>query len=491
MTQVTMPSTMQSARHSATREHVGPARWGLLELFVISQTVLPALLYLPGTQPLRVPIRVSAFGISLALLAWHFANRRKREVRKHPAWPWLIAVLCWLAIQIGHPTTNTFAAGFAQVMLYFSVLIPVIWAPPLITDRQQISRLLTIILVCNGINSVVGVLQVLNPDRWLPREYSSVALEQYGGAPLGYEGADGKFIVRPPGLSDNPGAVCGPAMIATMLGLIIAAGRYPAWKRAMAAFFAFCGAAAIYLSQVRTSILIAGGALVVYALVLVLQRERGRAVAFTATAVGAFAAAFAFAVAIGGSAVIDRFATLIEDDPTTVYYKAGRGYQLEKGLPEYLSNYPLGAGLGRWGMMRFYFGDDSNIRSPMVWAELQLPAWVLDGGFVLIVLYCGALIVNTLYEFRLATRSPDPSLRYHAGIIFACNASIVAIIFGYTPFTTYLGMQYWFLAAVLHGTAMLNRRATLSNPPFSAGPQGRGFRAFRPRRILSRNGRAA
>src|SRR5215472_17416612 len=111
-------------------------------------------------------------------------------------------------------------------------------------------------------------------------------------------------------------------MIATMLGLIIAAGRYPAWKRAMAAFFAFCGAAAIYLSQVRTSILIAGGALVVYALVLVLQRERGRAIAFTATAAGAFTAAFAFAVALGGTAVIDRFATLIEDDPTTVYYKA-------------------------------------------------------------------------------------------------------------------------------------------------------------------------
>ena len=43
--------------------------WGFAEVFVISQTALPALLYLPGSQPFRLPIRISAFAISLAAFA--------------------------------------------------------------------------------------------------------------------------------------------------------------------------------------------------------------------------------------------------------------------------------------------------------------------------------------------------------------------------------------------------------------------------------------
>ena len=44
--------------------------WGFAEVFIISQTALPALLYLPGTQAFRLPIRFSAFAISLAAFAW-------------------------------------------------------------------------------------------------------------------------------------------------------------------------------------------------------------------------------------------------------------------------------------------------------------------------------------------------------------------------------------------------------------------------------------
>ena len=39
--------------------------WGFPEIFVISQTALPALLYLPGSQGFRLSLRFSAFAISL------------------------------------------------------------------------------------------------------------------------------------------------------------------------------------------------------------------------------------------------------------------------------------------------------------------------------------------------------------------------------------------------------------------------------------------
>src|SRR2546423_565173 len=40
-------------------------RFGFLEIFILAQVVLPAILFLPGTQPLRVLIRIAPFALSL------------------------------------------------------------------------------------------------------------------------------------------------------------------------------------------------------------------------------------------------------------------------------------------------------------------------------------------------------------------------------------------------------------------------------------------
>jgi hypothetical protein len=118
-----------------------------------------------------------------------------------------------------------------------------------------------------------------------------------------------------------------------------------------------------------------------------------------------------------------------------------------------LPQYPLGAGLGRWGMMRLYFGDEANLDSPLIWAELQFPAWILDGGIILMILYCLALFATTLYEFRIAKKSRNTKLGSLVPIVIAINMGTLALIFGFTPFTTQLGLQYWFLAGALHGVA--------------------------------------
>jgi len=43
-------------------------------------------------------------------------------------------------------------------------------------------------------------------------------------------------------------------------------------------------------------------------------------------------------------------------------------------------------------------------------------------------------------------------------MIFAANAGVLALVFGFTPFTTQVGLQYWFLAGVLHGVAQLPKQ---------------------------------
>lgn len=427
-----------------------PSRWGFPEWFVISQTAVPALLYLPNSQPLRVPVRITAFAISLIALArWY--NSSKKQTASHPAHPWLAIALIYLLAMIFHPTTNSLLAGIAQVMLYLAVLAPIFWAPAMIRGPKHLVRLLGILLICNGINAGVGVLQVYDPDRWMPREFSSVVMQmEYGLDIATYTGPDGQKIIRPPGLFDNPGAVAGPGMLATLLGLVFGVILTSGWRRIAALIFSFTGLTAVYLTHVRTSMLILCGMLLVCICILGINKKM-KALNLLIMSGLITVAAFSVALLLGGESIRERVETLLEDDPIAVYYNAARGEQLEQAFKELIIEYPLGAGLGRWGMMRNYFGDITNSNSPMIWAELQPNAWILDGGAVLMILYFSALLATTRYELRLAISSHNSDLRSWAPVIVAANAGVLALVFGYTPFTSQVGLQYWFLAGALHG----------------------------------------
>ena len=254
-------------------------RWNIAEWFILSQTFLPAILYLPGSQPLRVPIRMASYGISIGVLAyyWIFVRPRSRRlVESHPAVPWLVGCLICLGFMLLHPTTNSYTAGVAQIGMYFSILAPIFWASAFVQSPAHLRRLLWLLLVCNGVNAFVGVMQAHDPGTWMPKEFSSVvANSEFGLASLSYVGADGHRVLRPPGLSDSPGGVCGPAVFAMYFGLVFAVADRSWWKKLLAAVFATLGAAAIFLTLVRSSFLIAVGMVVVY---ILLQIGQGRLV---------------------------------------------------------------------------------------------------------------------------------------------------------------------------------------------------------------------
>src|SRR4029078_7534615 len=147
---------------------------------------------------------------------------------------------------------------------------------------EQLARIMWILLLCSGANAIVGVLQVYDPGRWLPAEFSRVlTASEMGLGPVTYIGPTGVRIIRPPGLFDTPGAVAGPAMFAALLGLVFAVSAIPAWKRLLSLLFAGAGLSAIYLSQVRISLVIALGMMSVYALVAARQGRVGRATQFS------------------------------------------------------------------------------------------------------------------------------------------------------------------------------------------------------------------
>jgi hypothetical protein len=425
--------------------------WGFAEWFVISQTVLPAVLILPGTQAFRLPIRMSAFLLPLGAFVWWNLNS---EVSTLPprAQSWVFAIMILLGFMLFHPTTPSFVGGLAHVAVYFAVMTPLFWAPAFVRTPEHLARLLWILLICCGVNAVVGVLQVYDPGRWMPAEFSRITLANAMAlGPLSYTGPNGQLIVRPPGLFDTPGAVAGPAAYATLLGIVFAVSALPSWKRLLSLVFAGAGLAAIYLSQVRISIVTSVGMLIVFALVAARQGRAGRAVRFVILSVGLVVGAFMLAMALGGQSVHDRFMTLFANDPLSVYQTA-RGTQLDVTFGDLFVNHPLGSGLGRWGMVANYFGSFTpNLQS--IWAEIQLTGWMIDGGVIMIVLYSGAIIVTALSEYRVAVMTRFPRLAQCAAVVLAANLGTAALIFSFTPFVTQVGIQYWFLAGALHGVA--------------------------------------
>lgn len=433
--------------------------WGAPELFIISQTVLPAMLYVPGTQPFRLPLRVGAFLISFGLLVyWYFRRPHEQNDTPHPARPWITAMLVLVGLMIFHPSTSTLAGGLASLGLYVCVVAPLYWAPGMVRTPTRLRRVMALLLVCNGLNASVGVLQVYDPERWLPDEFSRVVTEsEMGLGAVSYEGRDGRQVVRPPGLFDTPGGVAGPGAYAALLGLIFAATRFRWWQRLACVGLAFAGLAAIYLSHVRVSMVVAAGMIAAYAFILLVQRRSARATLFTSVAGVMLVGAFTFAVLLGGTATFERVRTLLAGDPLDLYYQS-RGGQLAVAFNESLFMFPFGAGLARWGMAGAYFGAPTLDRPPL-WAEIQFAGWILDGGVLLMVLFSTALAVEALTEYRLARRSPDPLVAACAAAVFAANLGPIAMCASFTPFVTQIGVQYWFLAGALYGVAQGTARA--------------------------------
>jgi hypothetical protein len=425
--------------------------WGFPELFIISQTALPALLFLPGTQAFRLPIRTAAFAISLGAFAWWLMESTV-TVRQSKAQSWVAAVMALLALMLFHPLTPSLAGGLAQIAVYFAVMAPLFWAPVFIRTPEHLARLLWILLICSGCNAIVGVLQVYD-TRFLPAEFSRVISgNEVAMGSVTFIGAHGERLMRPPGLFDTPGAVAGPAMSAALLGLIFAVSSIAKWKRLLAFTFAIAGLAAIYLSQVRISLVMTVMMMGIYTFTVFRQGRLGRASQFGILAGAIVFGGFIIALALGGPVIRERVMTLLGGDPIAVYQGA-RGAQLSITFREMLFDHPLGAGVGRWGMAAAYFGNFTKLSSAL-WAEIQFTGWMIDGGVLMIALYCGALVVTGMTQWRVAMMKQSPRLNACAAAVLSANLGTAVLIFSFTPFVTQIGIQYWFLAGALHGVAL-------------------------------------
>ena len=428
-------------------------KWGLPEWFAVAQVAGPALLYLPGSQRFRVPLRVGVFGLSLLGLLW--CLRRSRVTRNHLEWKLLVIAAVYMTLMMLHPATNTVMAGVAQIGMHLAVAAPLFWAPDYFRgDYRRLGRVLTILWILNVASVVVGILQARDPGRWMPAEFTSVGInKKIGMAMHQYRAADGTMAIRPPGLGDAPGAACGAGLFAATIGLAYLGLPVSRLRKLLGFLMGIAGVIVIFLSHVRSALIVVVGCAVVYSIILVGQGRLRTVLTLAFWTAVCGVCSLGYAEIYGGKSTMDRFATLLADNPLTVYEKSARMGMVTGAFDTLLVEYPLGAGLGRWGMMRAYFGNESNVDSPAIWSEVQFSSWVLDGGIVVLSLYLVAIVAAIQRLLRLSVFHHSLQLRQWGAVIVMLSACPVAAMFSYTPFHSQLGMQFWLLIGAFEGLA--------------------------------------
>ena len=437
-----------------------PARsvpWGWLEWMIIAQTAIPALLFVPGMGPLRLVTRVGVYGVALIAWAGIALGRRGGFGGPFPPRAWLTFCAVYLSLSLFHPNTNSLAAGLGSIFLYLAALSPAFWAGDALVSTRQIPRVLAIMFACNALSAAVGVGQVYQPARFNPPEMNLKVFTAEEGAEVALE--KGEKIFKPCGLTDSPGAASGAGMIAALLGMCWAVAPTALWKRLGGVALAMVGLAAIYFAQVRTLLLLVAGCLVVVVVLLAMQRDFKRSTLLAGIAVGGILLSFTWAVAVMGGAVSNRFGSLLDDDVASNYHK-NRGVFVQDTLEHHIPEYPLGAGLGRYGMMYAYLGDLAAPKDRgALWAEVQVTGFVFDGGVPLLIAYLGAVAVALLDSLRIALTSRDRELAFWATVITGSNLGALTLCFSCHVFTGTTGMQFWLLSGALHAADRLARRA--------------------------------
>ena len=442
-------------------------RWPWLTAFLATQFLWGALLFLPGSQDYRPIIRALPYAIAAGLLILYVTAVRR--TRAPGGTLLLLFALGLLALNLLHPT-SLLEAGIAQCVFQAAIAAPMFWGWKAVQSPRQLRRILWVAFTLNTLGAVMGVLQVYYPDRFMPPQFSTLGLrlnELYVES-LTYIGPDGTRIVRPPGLSDQPGGAAVTGALAVVLGVGLSlTARRPSLV-ALTLGSAGIGLAAIYLTQVRSLLLMALGALAVIAAVLFRRGQARVAVRIAVTAAVLIVGSFIWARSLGGESVEQRFVGLTREGAVRSYQE-NRGGFVSQTFGELLDEYPLGAGVGRWGMMNVYFGDPANLEAPPIHVEIQITGWLLDGGMPMWILYGGAVIIALLSAYRYTQQTASPELAELATVVFGLQVLIVGFGWAGPVFNTQLGLLFWFLTSVLYGAARGLGRYTTSYRPHEGG----------------------
>jgi hypothetical protein len=307
----------------------------------------------------------------------------------------------------------------------------------------------------NTLSCIVGCLQILYPGQFT-MEISLVTKsigELTDGLKLTL--ADGSQVWRPTGLTDVPGGAAPAGLAAILLSIGVFTSTKNLYLRSLCVPSICAGLFCIFLCQVRVVVVIMTVEVIAFSIGLLVLKRYWEFLVLSVILSALGAGMYFVSADYGGDTMTKRLETLVEDSPGAVYY-SNRGRFLDYTIDELFDKYPLGAGLGRWGMMNSYFGTPDEL-----WVEIQWTAWVYDGGLPLLFLSVSALACALVSSIRIAYYAFEDNNQWLTAwgvLIVAYNIGTVAFLFSYAPFIGQAGLEFWMLNAMLYTLAHHERK---------------------------------
>lgn len=431
----------------------GRRTFPVVECFVLFQILGQIALLFPIATGVRPFLRMASFGASAALVL--FSTKPGRSW--HPSAVPALLVIAIAGLSFFNSGTAGTVAGLAELLVYVCVLAPLFWTNGLSITPASLRRVILILWAFHSASAAVGVLQVRFPGRFEARVSAEVTRDFEYMDSLRITNAQGERVFRPMGLTDVPGGASLAGFYASLLGIGVAlTSRRPA-LRALALGTVLIGLCCLYMSQVRAVIVMLGAAVLALAAILAVRGEKQKLIQLAGSFAFVALLGFSLAVAIGGSSVTDRLSTFTEASVSDMYHK-NRGHFLQDTIDDLLPQYPLGAGLGRWGMMNLYFADRSDPLRPPLWVEIQWTGWLLDGGVPLVLAYLAAIALAFTTAIKLALSRTPGELWVWAGVVVAYNLGALAMTFDYPFFNSQGGLELWMLNGALFAAARYRPR---------------------------------
>jgi hypothetical protein len=401
-------------------------------------------LLIEAFAPLRFIFR--SFSFSLGIMLWIFLSGRPNASRPHPAFWGASLVIFLLFLQFFHPDSPLWGAPIMQFLLYCSILSPIFWVSKIKVDEPVLRKFIGILWGFHILSVGFGILQVKFPGQFQPA-IAAVSRDNPFLEGLMITLSNGEKIFRPMGLTDIPGGVARSGFYAVICGMAFFLLSKSNLQKILCVLSMGAGIASIILSNVRVHLVVTAVCLMAFIVALFMTRRQLTAMKIAAVLGIFITVGGLWAFKTGGQDIEERFSSLFAADATDVYHE-NRGKFLQDTIEQFIPTYPLGAGLGRWGMATSYFYVKDTL-----WAEIQPTGWVFDGGVPLLLLYYFIVIYSVFITFRIAKIKYGPggkALGLWGAFLCAYNISSIAMTFSYSVFISQSGQEFWLLNTTLY-----------------------------------------
>ena len=381
----------------------------------------------------------------LVLLArWVTASRDAASDRRPPLSLLLAGYLGIVGLEVLNPYLKSYVAGLAGIRASYMYAVLYFIAYRVFGAEAPVRRMAGVLGLLSVVTALGAMVESTLGLEWVNEQQVQVMIKAT------YWGTSGNWVIRPSSIGNGPGSAAMMEFIGAALLLGLAAGERRVPLRALLLGGAALAFGGIILSAVRIIWLMAMLAVAIFVLLL------GRRMIVWGVTLGVLVGAgILLGVYFSSGEIVARFQTL-ETPVETVRVERFGAFQV---LPQVISDYPYGAGVGwnvpRMDLLESFYPDEMilyfGIHNYLCILALEVGA----AGLFLFLTFSAIVLAKGL---RAVRRERNAGQRVLLASFYSVFAAISLSFFVGGAIIGWPGEYYWIFAGIIVRFAQANTR---------------------------------